>query len=186
MLQTIAQDFQLSTPRTFWLGTSTALTSTIIQPCCATLADVFGRKIALTGSALLLTVGSLMGALAPNYATILAGRTLQGLGSGGISALTDIIVTDLVPLRVRGKWFAFISVPWAIGTTIGPVLSGILTTGGSWVRLQFHSSSSSSSNVNSDGFLESTSSRLPAQPSPVGLHCPQYPALSILCQPSSR
>ncbi|OJJ00347.1 hypothetical protein ASPVEDRAFT_884535 [Aspergillus versicolor CBS 583.65] len=131
-LKTIAQDFQLSTPRTFWLGTSTALTSTIIQPCCATLADVFGRKVALTGSALLLTVGSLMGALAPNYATILAGRTLQGLGSGGISALTDIIVTDLVPLRVRGKWFAFISVPWAIGTTIGPVLSGILTTGGSW------------------------------------------------------
>lgn len=134
VLQTIAQDFQLSTPRTFWLGTSTALTSTIIQPCCATLADVFGRKVALTGSALLLAVGSLMGALAPNYAAILAGRTLQGLGSGGISALTDIIVTDLVPLRVRGKWFAFISVPWAIGTTIGPVLSGILTTGGSWVR----------------------------------------------------
>ncbi|KAH8704942.1 major facilitator superfamily domain-containing protein [Talaromyces proteolyticus] len=131
-IQTIAQDFHLSTPNTFWLGTSTALTSTIIQPCCATLADVFGRKAALTGSALLLTVGSLMGAVAPNYATILAARTLQGFGSGGISALTDIIVTDIVPLRVRGKWFAFISVPWAIGTTVGPVLSGIITTEGSW------------------------------------------------------
>lgn len=75
-----------------------------------------------------------MGAVAPNYGTIIAGRTLQGFGSGGISALTDIIVTDIVPLRVRGKWFAFISVPWAIGTTIGPVLSGILTTERSWVR----------------------------------------------------
>ncbi|KAL2830859.1 major facilitator superfamily domain-containing protein [Aspergillus cavernicola] len=131
-LQTIAQDFHLSTPKAFWLGTSTALTSTIIQPCCATLADVVGRRAALTGSALLLAIGSLMGAVAPNYATILAGRALQGFGSGGISALTDIIVTDIVPLRVRGKWFAFISVPWAIGTTVGPVLSGILTTAGTW------------------------------------------------------
>ncbi|KAL3479518.1 major facilitator superfamily domain-containing protein [Aspergillus californicus] len=131
-LQTIAEDFHLTTPEAFWLGTSTALTSTIIQPCCATLADVLGRRAALTGSALLLAMGSLIGALAPNYATILAGRTLQGFGSGGVSALTDIIVTDIVPLRVRGKWFAFISVPWAIGTTVGPVLSGILTTAGTW------------------------------------------------------
>jgi MFS family permease len=131
--QTIAQRFHLSTPQTFWLGTSTALTSTVFQPCCACLSDVLGRKGALTFSAGALAAGSLIGAVAPNYATLIAGRSLQGIGVGGISAITDIIVTDIVPLRFRGKWFAFISVPWAIGTTIGPIIAGLLTKDGSWV-----------------------------------------------------
>ena len=94
---------------------------------------MLGRKGALTLSAAALAIGSLIAAVAQNYATIITGRSLQGIGAGGISAVTDIIVTDIVPLRFRGQWFAFISVPWAIGTTIGPILSGILTKYGLWV-----------------------------------------------------
>ncbi|KAF2115472.1 major facilitator superfamily domain-containing protein [Lophiotrema nucula] len=131
-LATIAQHFSLSTPKTFWLATSTALTSTVIQPCCATLADVLGRKKSLTISAAALAIGSLIGALAQNYATIISGRSIQGIGAGGVYAISDIIITDIVPLRHRGKWFAFISISAAIGTTMGPILSGVLTKEGSW------------------------------------------------------
>jgi MFS family permease len=84
-------------------------------------------------SAAFLAIGSLLAAIAQNYATIIAGRSIQGIGAGGISAVTDIIITDTVPLRFRGQWFAFISVPWAIGTTVGPILSGILTKYSWWV-----------------------------------------------------
>jgi len=39
--------------------------------------------------------------VAPNIAILIAGRALQGLGSGGITALTYIIIADITPLRKR-------------------------------------------------------------------------------------
>ncbi|KAH8891544.1 MFS general substrate transporter [Thozetella sp. PMI_491] len=129
---TIAQEFDLAEPEAFWLGSSAALASTVLQPCSAALSDVLGRKGALTLTATSLGAGSLIAAVAPSYAVLILGRSLQGIGSGGISAITDIIITDIVPLRFRGQWFAYISVPWAIGTAVGPILSGVLTNHGLW------------------------------------------------------
>ncbi len=56
------------------------------------------------------------------------------MGGGGISVLTEIIVTDLVLLRVRGVWYGFIGGAVAIGTSIGPVIGGALVDNASWVR----------------------------------------------------
>ncbi|KAJ4008863.1 hypothetical protein NW766_009045 [Fusarium irregulare] len=67
-----------------------------------------------------------MAALAKSIAVLLGGRTLQGLGSGGILALTYVIATDLVSLRERGKWFGLISLNWAIGSILGPLIGGAL------------------------------------------------------------
>lgn len=53
--------------------------------------------------------GSLIGALAGNFAVLLVGRTIQGVGGGGIIVLTEVVVTDLTPLPVRGQWYSVIS-----------------------------------------------------------------------------
>jgi MFS family permease len=37
---------------------------------------------------------------------LLAGRAIQGVGGGGILVLSEIVVTDLVPLRFRGNFFS--------------------------------------------------------------------------------
>ena len=62
-----------------------------------------------------------MGALAKNFTVLLIGRVIQGIGGGGMSTLSEIIVTDLIPLRERGKFFGFISMMWAIGSVSGPL-----------------------------------------------------------------
>lgn len=89
----------------FWSGTSFLLTSTVFQPSYASFSHIFGRKpitfIALTFFA----VGAIIAALANNFTMMLVGRCLQGIGAGGIIALTEIIITDMVPLKERGKWF---------------------------------------------------------------------------------
>jgi MFS family permease len=107
-----------------------------VQPGCACFADIAGRRSALTYSAAMLALGGLLAAVAQNYATIITGRSLQGIGVGGIYAITEIIVTDLVPLRLRGIWLGFLSISSAIGTCSGPILSGVLTKTASWVRIQ--------------------------------------------------
>lgn len=65
------------------------------------------------------TAGTIISALAHNFAVLLVGRSIQGVGGGGIIALTYVIVTDLVTLRERGKWFGLISMMWAIGSVSG-------------------------------------------------------------------
>ena len=63
---------------------------------------------------------------------MLLGRTIQGLGGGGILALTNIILTDLVPLRYRGNWIGVLGAMWAIGSVSGPVVGGSLAHEETW------------------------------------------------------
>lgn len=60
-------------------------------------------------SILLFGAGSLIGALAGNFTVLLVGRTIQGVGGGGLIVLTEVVVTDLTPLQVRGQWYSMIS-----------------------------------------------------------------------------
>ncbi len=85
---------------------------------------------------LLFAVGGLTGAVANNPTTLIVGRTIQGAGSGAIIVLTEVTVTDLVPMRVRGMWFGFISLAWAVGTGGGPVIGGALAQNSSWVSFE--------------------------------------------------
>lgn len=78
------------------------------------------------------TVGAILAAVAKDFTMLLAGRTVQGIGGGGIIVLTEIIVTDLVPLRQRGKWFGFVSMMWALGSVSGPLLGGGFSQNVSW------------------------------------------------------
>jgi MFS family permease len=67
----------------------------------------------------LFTIGAIMCGVSKNFTVMLTGRCIQGSGVGGIMTLTETIITDLVPLRERGNYFALISIVWAIGTVSG-------------------------------------------------------------------
>jgi len=69
-------------------------------------------------------LGAIIAAVANDFTVLLVGRSLQGIGGGGIITMTEIVVTDMVPLKVRGQWISFISSAWAIGTVSGPLLGG--------------------------------------------------------------
>ncbi len=110
----------------FWSGTSFLLTSTVFQPVIGSFSHIFGRKPLVLVSLALFAAGAIVAALADNFTVILVGRSVQGVGGGGIIALTEIIVTDIVPLRERGKWFSLISAMWAVGSVAGPLVGALL------------------------------------------------------------
>ncbi|KAF7508631.1 hypothetical protein GJ744_009023 [Endocarpon pusillum] len=116
----------------FWSGTSFLLCSTVFQPTFASLSHTLGRKPLILLALCLFTVGSIVGALAQNFTTLIIGRCIQGTGGGGIISLTEILITDLVPLRQRGKWFGFQSLTWAIGSVTGPIIGGAFAQEASW------------------------------------------------------
>lgn len=80
----------------------------------------------MLGSILLFAVGSAVAGCARNVGTLISGRTIQGLGAGGINVLVELILCDLIPLRERSKYFGIVLSASAVGTVVGPVLGGAL------------------------------------------------------------
>jgi MFS family permease len=92
----------------------------------AALADAFGRQSMFLGSLALFTIGSIVCATSPTVPAMLAGRTIQGIGGGGILSVNLIILTDLVPLQQRPKYQAYIQLVFGLGTTFAPIIGGAL------------------------------------------------------------
>jgi MFS family permease len=116
----------------FWAGTSFILTSTVFQPPIGAFSHIFGRKPMIYISMAFFGAGAIVAALANNFTVVLVGRSIQGIGGGGVIILTEIVVTDLVPLRLRGQWFSMISSMWALGTVVGPLLGGGFSQSVTW------------------------------------------------------
>lgn len=63
---------------------------------------------------------------------LIAGRAIQGVGSGGVTMAADVIVSDLVPLRYRGNYIAMLLLVATIGFAVGPFLGGVIVENTTW------------------------------------------------------
>ncbi|KAI9680156.1 MAG: hypothetical protein M1829_001393 [Trizodia sp. TS-e1964] len=131
-LPIVADRLQGTAIEAFWSGTSFLLTSTVFQPNFASFSHIFGRKPMILVALTFFAAGAIIAALADNFAVLLVGRSIQGVGGGGIIVLTEVVVTDLVPLRLRGQWFGFISMMWSVGSVSGPIIGGAFAQNVSW------------------------------------------------------
>ncbi|KAF2195932.1 MFS general substrate transporter [Zopfia rhizophila CBS 207.26] len=108
------------------------LTSSACQPIIASLSEAFGRRNMLLLSIALFTAGSLIACLAKNFPVLLTGRTIQGIGGGGIITLNLVIMTDIIPLRQRPKYNGVSQVAWAFGSITGPLIGGAIVQYTTW------------------------------------------------------
>ncbi|KAJ7241437.1 Mfs1.1 [Mycena rebaudengoi] len=115
-----------------WVSAAYTLASASVLPLSGRMADIFGRRIVLVSSLLCFTAGSIICACANSMAVLIAGRSIQGIGSGGIQALSAIIVADLVTLRERGIFNAYISATFSFASIIGPFIGGSIAQKTSW------------------------------------------------------
>ncbi|KAL9042005.1 MAG: hypothetical protein Q9180_000901 [Flavoplaca navasiana] len=131
-LPAIASDLHGNTTDTFWTGTAYLLTQSVLQPFLVSLSDVFGRRLLYLVSLAFFTVGTLLCCLARNFDELLAGRSIQGVGGGGILALGLVILTDIVPLRQRPIYLGVNQMSWALGSVAGPVIGGLFVEHTTW------------------------------------------------------
>jgi MFS family permease len=110
-----------------WIGSSYTLANTATTPTWGKMSDIWGRKPLLLAGLVIFFVGSVVCALADSIGLLLAGRTIQGVGSAGLNTLVNICVGDLFALRDRGLYFGLLSVVWAFASGVGPVLGGVFS-----------------------------------------------------------
>jgi MFS family permease len=97
-LPTISQEFQ-STQGYTWIGSAFLLAAAVVAPSWGKLSDIWGRKSILQITIAVFFLGSVLSATAVSLSMLIVGRTIQGLGAGGLLALVNIVVGDLFPPR---------------------------------------------------------------------------------------
>ena len=78
------------------------------------------------------TLGSGISGGSKSIGMLIAGRVIQGIGGGGISVMTELIVSDLVSVRERGTYIGIVFAVFGLGTMIGPVIGGQIVQHISW------------------------------------------------------
>jgi EmrB/QacA subfamily drug resistance transporter len=109
-----------------WVVTAYLLTATAVTPLYGKLADIYGRRNAMVTGVVIFVIGSAACALAPSMTALIFARGLQGLGGGGLMALAQTIVADIVTPRERGRYQGYFGTVFATASVSGPVLGGFL------------------------------------------------------------
>jgi EmrB/QacA subfamily drug resistance transporter len=115
-----------------WVVTAYLLTGTAVTPLYGKLSDIYGRRPVMLMAIAIFVAGSIACALAPSMTALVFARALQGLGGGGLMALSQTIIADIVSPRERGKYQGYIGAVFATSSVGGPVLGGFLTEHLDW------------------------------------------------------
>ncbi|WP_420897872.1 MDR family MFS transporter [Cryobacterium adonitolivorans] len=115
-----------------WVITATLLATTVSTPIWGKFADLFNRKLLIQLALATFVIGSALAGFSQDTGTLIGFRVLQGLGAGGLAALSQIIMADIISPRDRGKYAGLFGGVMALGTVGGPLLGGVVTDAFGW------------------------------------------------------
>lgn len=106
--------------------------SIVIGAASGLIAMRHGLRGPMVVAALAFGIGCMVSAAAPAMEAMLAGRVLQGLGGGGLTALAFVSARRLFPARLIPRVMASMSVIWGTSAFLGPLFGGLFVTYASW------------------------------------------------------
>lgn len=109
-----------------WVVTAMLLTSTATTPLWGKLSDLFSKKLLYQLSIVIFTLGSVLGGFAQSMPMLIAFRAVQGIGMGGMQALIQVVIAAMVSPRERGRYTGYIGATFAVATTSGPLVGGLI------------------------------------------------------------
>lgn len=115
-----------------WVTTGYLVAATIMMPIYGKLGDLVGRKGLFIGALTIFLIGSVIGGAAQDMTWLIVGRTVQGIGGGGLMILSQAIIADVVPVRERSKYMGVMGAVFGISAIAGPLLGGWFTESVGW------------------------------------------------------
>jgi EmrB/QacA subfamily drug resistance transporter len=116
-----------------WIMNAYTIACTTVLMATGTLADRYGRRRVFAVTVAAFGLASLLCGLAPDTATLIAARFLQGLAGGAMFICSIAILSHQFPEgAARGRAFAVWGVVAGIGLGFGPVIGGAIVSVATW------------------------------------------------------
>lgn len=115
-----------------WVVTATLLTTAISTPIWGKLADLLNRKVLIQIALVVFILATAAAGFAQDTTMLIAFRAVQGIGAGGLAALSQIIMADIISPRERGRYMGLFGAVMALATIGGPLLGGVITDTLGW------------------------------------------------------
>ncbi len=132
ILPTLQSDLHTDLINILWVMLAYVLASAVLLLSVGRLADLIGNKRIYLLGYLIFGLGSMFCALANNVWVLIASRFVQGIGGALLMANTSAIITHTFPRRELGRALGVASATFSVGTTLGPIVGGLLTDAINW------------------------------------------------------
>ena len=96
------------------------------------MVSAIGKRNTYHVSMLVFVTGSLLGALAPTFDSLIVARVLQGFGAGLIHPLALQVIYEVFPPEQRGRAMGFFGFGIVLAPALGPACGGFLVDAFSW------------------------------------------------------
>jgi MFS family permease len=115
-----------------WAFTGFLAANVVGMVASGQLSDGRGARLPLLAGLGCFLGGLLLSGTATTMVQLVAGRVVQGLGSGLMITAVYVIIGQAYPQRLRPPLFAATASAWVVPSLVGPAVSGALAQHASW------------------------------------------------------
>lgn len=118
-----------------WLATAYMLGAAVMVPVSAFAYRSFPTRPLFCATTALLVIGSVVGALAQNFAVLLIGRIIQALGTGMLIPIGMNITLEIAPREKLGTYMGIMGAMTTLGPSSSVILAGLILAVADWHML---------------------------------------------------
>jgi MFS transporter, PHS family, inorganic phosphate transporter len=126
----VAVQWHLSTIQTSWVTGAAILGAFVGAFTFGRVADVIGRKKVYVTVAVVMIVGAVASAVAPDFLLLVVARIILGLGIGGDYPVSAVFMSEYSNRQDRGRLVGLVFSMQALGLIVGPLVAVVLLSSG--------------------------------------------------------
>lgn len=131
-LPAVRTEFGASTAATQSVVSAFMLAFAIVIPFVGPVSDRYGRRPVMLGGLAVFAAGSAIASVAPSLAMLVIARIIQAVGCAATFTVSRAVLGDLYHDWRLPRALANVTLAMMIGTTVSPVLGGLITERLGW------------------------------------------------------
>lgn len=128
----IMADFQIHSTTVQWIYSSFLLVLGVMIPTSAFIARRYSIRKIITVCLGLFLIGSIICYIAPNIHVLILGRLIQGIGSGIILPITQIVILRVIPKEKWHQFMGLFGLIIGIAPALAPTFGGLIIDSVGW------------------------------------------------------